>query len=348
MESERKWDILFFPKVLIMIRGECNGVIADIKGADMRNKWTAAIAAISLVALLSIGSFAQQRGRGGRGEGAGALEVPTNKTSFWSNEDIQNRWKDNETKKTINSRLFDALYNISTNVRIVLPDDPPQTHETTADLWIMTAGTAVAETDGEMADNNGAKAIRNGMRRAVHPGDILYIPPGVPHHFVDPNGFRAVLVRFDTIQDPHLPTRRTAAAAPEGRGGAAAAVADAPANKTSFWTSDDIQNRWKNNEAKKAANSRLFNAPYSASANVRIVLPDDPPLTHDDGTADLWLVTAGTATAETDGQVDGKTIRNGVRRPVHTGDVLYVPPGVPHHFIDVNGFRALLIRFATN
>lgn len=315
----------------------------------MRHKWIAAISAISLVALLGNGSFTQERGRGARGEGAAAApDAPTNKTSFWSNDDIQKRWKDNEAKKTINSRLFNAPYNISTNVRIVLLDDPPQTHETTADLWIMTAGTATAETDGEIADNNGAKAIRNGMRRAVHPGDILYIPPGVPHHFVNPNGFRAFLVRFDTTQDPHLPARHAAAAAPEGRGGAAAAIANAPANKTAFWTSDDIQNRWKNNETKKVANSRLFNAPYSASTNVRIVLPDDPPLTHDDGTADLWLVTAGTATAETDGQVDGKTIRSGVRRPVHGGDILYVPPGVPHHFIDVNGFRALLIRFATN
>jgi len=59
----------------------------------------------------------------------------------------------------------------------------------------------------------------------------------------------------------------------------------------------------------------LFNAPYSSSANVRIVLPDDPPLTHDDGTADLWVMTAGTATAETDGQMDGKTLRNGSAEP---------------------------------
>src|SRR5437660_1161399 len=130
-------------------------------------------------------------------------------------------------------------------------------------------------------------------------------------------------------------------------GGEAAAAPDAPAGKTAFWSNEDIQNHWKDNEAKKTANSRLFNAPYSSSANVRIVLPDDPPLTHDDGTADLWVMTAGTATAETDGQMEGKTLRNGVRRAVHPGDILYVPPGVPHHFVDVNGFRALLIRFAT-
>jgi len=320
----------------------------------MRHKLICTVGLVSLAVLFGNAALGQQRaqgprGRGAGGEGAAAPDAPANKTAFWPNDDIQNRWKDNEAKKTINSRLFNGPYNISTNVRIVLPDDPPLTHETTADLWIMTAGTATAETDGELIDGNGPKVIRNGMRRAVHPGDVLYVPPGVPHHFVDPSGFRAFLVRFDTIQDPHLPARRTAPAVVEGGGGrGAAAVPDAPANKTSFWTSDDTQNRWKNNEAKKVANSRLFNAPYSASANVRIVLPDDPPLIHEDGTADLWIMTAGTATAETDGQMEGKTMRNGTRRPVHAGDILYVPPGVPHHFVDVNGFRALLIRFATN
>ena len=333
----------------------------------MSYKLICATGVMSLAVMFCNGILGQQRtpgqrGRGAAGgEGASAPDAPTNKTAFWSNEDIQNRWKDNEVKKAINSRLFNGSYNISTNVRIVLPDDPPQTHETTADLWIIMAGTATAETDGELVESNGTKVIRNGMRRPVHPGDILYIAPGVPHHFLDPNGFRAFLVRFDTIQDPHQPPRRIPAAEGArsaspigqslnegGRGRGAAAVPDVPANKSSFWSSDDIQNRWKNNEAKKVANSRLFNAPYSTSANVRIVLPDDPPLVHEDGTADLWIMTAGTATAETDGQMEGKTLRNGVRRPVRAGDILYVPPDVPHHFVNVNGFRALLIRFATN
>ena len=142
----------------------------------MRYKLIFAIAAMSLAVLLTNGALGQQRAqgpRGGRGEGAAAPDAPANKTSFWSNEDIQNRWKENEAKKTINSRLFNGPYNISTNVRIVLPDDPPQTHETTADLWIIAAGTATAETDGEME----GKTIHNGMRRAVHAGDINFWNP---------------------------------------------------------------------------------------------------------------------------------------------------------------------------
>ena len=120
-------------------------------------------------------------------------------TAFWTNEDIEARWKDNEARRVINSRLFNGPTNISANVRIVLPNDPPQTHDITADLWIVTAGTATAITDGEIVDANGIKSIRNGVRRTVHAGDMLYVPPGVPHHFVGQQGFQGVPdpVRYD-------------------------------------------------------------------------------------------------------------------------------------------------------
>src|SRR5437667_10788517 len=96
----------------------------------------------------------------------------------------------------------------------------------------MTAGTATAETEGELIDGNGPKVIRNGLRRAVHPGDGLYVPPGVPHHFVDPSGFRAFLVRFSILPDPDLSARRSAPAVVAGAGGGGAAEApEAPPNK---------------------------------------------------------------------------------------------------------------------
>ena len=37
----------------------------------------------------------------------------------------------------------------------------------------------------------------------------------------------------------------------------------------------------------------------------------------------------------------------GVEQPLQAGDILYVPPGVPHGFKDVKGFRGYLIRFET-
>jgi mannose-6-phosphate isomerase-like protein (cupin superfamily) len=338
----------------------------------MRNNTLIVIGVIGVFGLGGAVTHGQQAGRNGgaaaqppaqgRGAAAPVPDLPIGKTAFWTSADIQARWKDNEVNKRINSRLFNGPTNISANVRIVLPGDPPVTHETTADLWIVTEGTAIARTDGQIVDTNGTKSVRNGVERPVSPGDILYVPPGVPHHFTDMKGFRAWLMRFDTVglvrtkpaPAAAAPAGRGAGAAePAGRGGRAGAapappVPDLPKDKTLFWKSADIQARWKDNEANKRINSRLYNGPANISMNVRIVLDGDPPATHED-TADLWLVTEGTATARTDGEIvqtNGKgTIRNGVQRPVHPGDLLYVPPGVPHHFTDMKGFRAFLIRY---
>jgi mannose-6-phosphate isomerase-like protein (cupin superfamily) len=125
--------------------------------------------------------------------------LPKDKTLFWKSSDIQARWKDNEVNKRINSRLYNGPANISMNVRIVLDGDPPATHEDTADLWLVTEGTATARTDGEIVQTNGTGTIRNGVQRPVHPGDLLYVPPGVPHHFTDMKGFRAFLIRYDVV-----------------------------------------------------------------------------------------------------------------------------------------------------
>jgi mannose-6-phosphate isomerase-like protein (cupin superfamily) len=292
-----------------------------------------AIAAIGMVGMLGLAAPRPV----GQAQGAAAAvpDAPLDKTAFWTSDDVQARWRNNEAKAVANSRLFNGPTNISANVRIVLPNDPPQVHDITADLWIVTAGTATAETDGELVKAGDAASIRNGVRRTVRAGDVLYVPPGVPHHFVDVKGFRAFLIRFDTIRKG--PPAEVAAPA-------------APTDKTAFWTDDDIQTRWKNNEAKNVSNSRLFNGPTNISANVRIVLPNDPPQIHET-TADLWIITAGTATAVTEGRIvdvnSSRSIENGVRRAVHAGDVMYVPPGVPHNFVDVRGFRAFLIRFDT-
>ena len=160
----------------------------------MRNRMLAAIAAMALMG--SFGTLIHAQ----RGGGAAAPAVPklaTDKTMFWTAADIDGRWKDNERLKRNNSRLFDGPTNISANVRIVAGEDPPLVHETTADLWIVTAGTAVARTDGTLVQNGSASSITNATSRTVRTGDVLYVPPGVPHHFTDMKGFRAWLIRYD-------------------------------------------------------------------------------------------------------------------------------------------------------
>jgi mannose-6-phosphate isomerase-like protein (cupin superfamily) len=140
-------------------------------------------------------------------------------------------------------------------------------------------------------------------------------------------------------------------------GQAAPAAPAAPTGKAAYFANSDLQNIWKDLEARQVLNKRVLEG-GAYSINIRIVKPTDPPLMHANS-LDIWLVSAGSATAVTGGQLldvkkrpnsddaAGTSIKGGVEQPLKAGDVLYVRPGVPHGFKDIQGFRAFLIRFDT-
>jgi mannose-6-phosphate isomerase-like protein (cupin superfamily) len=143
--------------------------------------------------------------------------------------------------------------------------------------------------------------------------------------------------------------------AARGQAGGAAPAPPAPKDKAGYWAHGDIETIWKNLEAKGVINQRVAEG-GAFSINIRIVKEGDAPLVHATS-ADVWVVQEGTATSVTGGQlvdgqkrpnaddIAGKSITGGVERPLKTGDILFVPRGVPHGFKDIKGFRAYLIRF---
>jgi len=139
------------------------------------------------------------------GQGAAAPAAPTDKAAYWPNSDIQTTWKDLEAKQVINKRVMEGgAYSI--NIRIVKEGDAPLIHAKSCDVWVVQAGTATAITGGMLAngqkrpnvDDIAGTAITGGVEQALKAGDVLYVPPGVPHGFKDVKGFRAFLIRFDT------------------------------------------------------------------------------------------------------------------------------------------------------
>jgi mannose-6-phosphate isomerase-like protein (cupin superfamily) len=163
-----------------------------------------AISVIGTVALLGLWGIATH-GQGGKAGGASALQAPTDKAVYFANADIQATWKDLEAKQVINKRVLEGG-NHSINVRIVKEGDAPLVHAKSADVWVMTAGTATAITGGQLldpqkrsnVDDVAGSSIRGGIEQPLKPGDVLYVPPGVAHGFKDVKGFRAFLIRFDT------------------------------------------------------------------------------------------------------------------------------------------------------
>jgi mannose-6-phosphate isomerase-like protein (cupin superfamily) len=158
-----------------------------------------AIIAISTVALLGL------CGTAAHGQAAdSAAKARTDKASYFGHGDIENIWKDLEAKHVINKRVLEGgQYSI--NVRLVEESTAPLVHSTSADVWVMEEGSAVAVTGGTLldpkkrpnVDDIAGSSIQGGTEQAFMPGDILFVPPGVPHGFKNIKGFRAYLIRFN-------------------------------------------------------------------------------------------------------------------------------------------------------
>ena len=139
--------------------------------------------------------------------------------------------------------------------------------------------------------------------------------------------------------------------------GGPSAVPSATTDKAVYFPNSDLQSIWKDLETRQVLNKRVLEG-GAYSINIRIVKPTDAPLLHAKS-LDIWLITAGSATAITGGKLlnvkkrsnsddaAGTSITGGIEQPLKAGDVLYVPPGVAHGFKDIQGFRAFLIRFDT-
>ena len=160
-------------------------------------------ALISTVMLFGVWGIAH--GRGAQAGGPAAAAAPKDKAAYFATADIHGIWKELEAKQVINKRVLEGgAYSI--NIRIVKEGDAPLVHASSADVWVMMEGTATAITGGALVDgkkrpnvdDEAGSAIRGGMEQPLKPGDVLYVPPGVPHGFKDVKGFRAYLIRFDT------------------------------------------------------------------------------------------------------------------------------------------------------
>lgn len=135
---------------------------------------------------------------------AAANRAATDRASYFNANDIQNIWKDLEKRQVINQRVMEGG-DYSINIRIVKPDDLPLVHSMASDVWVVMSGTATAVTGGELLDKKQrpnpddvqGTSIRGGVNQPLKAGDILYVPPGVPHGFKDVKDFRGFLIRFE-------------------------------------------------------------------------------------------------------------------------------------------------------
>jgi AraC-like ligand binding domain len=63
---------------------------------------------------------------------------------------------------------------------------------------VATGGTLVDPKPGATTGDFSGSAIRGGVEREIKAGDLVFIPPGVPHGIKQSNGITYLNIRFET------------------------------------------------------------------------------------------------------------------------------------------------------
>jgi hypothetical protein len=137
----------------------------------------------------------------------------------------------------------------------------------------------------------------------------------------------------------------------------------APTNKAVDWPAASIDAGFKEMVEKKLETSRILEGGVF-NFNVRRETAAEEGAGSHGKKSDLYLIRSGEATLTTDGEltnpkpaggaaggegdIDGTGILNGKSRVVRTGDVVFIPAGVPHQITAVKGeVQFLLFRWDT-
>jgi mannose-6-phosphate isomerase-like protein (cupin superfamily) len=135
-------------------------------------------------------AFAQTGG----GRGAAPLirhHAPTDKALDFQLTALQAEFADMKTQKRVTTRLLEGgAYSL--NARYQVGAEAPRAHKSIIEFYFVQDGTGTLVTGGSIVD----KAIRGGVARAVKAGDVIFIPPGVPHGFSDAKALSYLNVHF--------------------------------------------------------------------------------------------------------------------------------------------------------
>jgi hypothetical protein len=63
---------------------------------------------------------------------------------------------------------------------------------------VATGGTLIEPKPGAAAGEFSGSGIRGGVERVIKTGDLVFIPPGVPHGIRESKGITYLNIRFET------------------------------------------------------------------------------------------------------------------------------------------------------
>src|SRR5687768_2668699 len=119
------------------------------------------------------------------------------------------------------------------------------------------------------------------------------------------------------------------------RGPGTVILEQAPKDHSISIPKEKLAQHLKDMDAKKLQTLRMIEG-GKYNVNIRRIRAAETGLVHPI-TADLWVVLEGGGTLTTGGVLEKGKILGGQTRPIKTGDVVYIPSGLPHGVSGVNG-----------
>jgi mannose-6-phosphate isomerase-like protein (cupin superfamily) len=135
-----------------------------------------------------------QTGGGPQPQGSGILvrhRAPTDRALDFQRATLQAEFADMKAHKRVSTRLLEGG-TYSMNARYLTGAEAAQVHKTITEFYFVRDGSATLVTGGAIVNN----AIRGGVERVIKPGDVVFIPPGVPHAIRDTTGFSYLNIHF--------------------------------------------------------------------------------------------------------------------------------------------------------
>jgi len=139
---------------------------------------------------------------------AGAPPAPKDRAVDISDARLSQATRELIERKLITQRMLEGG-TFSVNVRHITGSERALQHGRITEVWVVRDGTGIVATGGTLIDRqagNGTgeftgSGIRGGVEREIKAGDLVFIPPGVPHGITQSTSITYLNIRFE-LRDP--------------------------------------------------------------------------------------------------------------------------------------------------
>ena len=147
--------------------------------------------------------FVVAAGVGGLAQTAGAPQAPRDRAVDLSNSDLEAAARQLVADGLITRRVLEGG-TFSVNVRHIAGAETALSHPNITEIWVVREGSGIVSTGGSLVNPEPGtgpgelrgQSIRGGMERTISAGDLVFIPPNVPHGIKDSKGITYLNIRF--------------------------------------------------------------------------------------------------------------------------------------------------------